>query len=233
MRRRIPRHAARKNSLGKFSKKINVVLIECVHLTFFENILLGRSHFQKVLTVALLKFFRCDIQFCFASFKIKVTKHQTQPPAMSVNDKEYPLNNFVIDNSDKSVQDILNKLCLLAKLQPGEKVDVTNISLQQSSWLTSLWRTISGGEQSRERTLRFIQSITDDALMIIEKCLSSCSDVHNLLGVETLKKLDSAICGINNLYETYKDDRYFTAKLETQLLLLKVKIENIKLRYNK
>jgi hypothetical protein len=152
---------------------------------------------------------------------------------MSVNDKEYPLNNFVIDNSDKSVQDILNKLCLLAKLQPGEKVDVTNISLQQSSWLTSLWRTISGGEQSRERTLRFIQSITDDALMIIEKCLSSCSDVHNLLGVETLKKLDSAICGINNLYETYKDDRYFTAKLETQLLLLKVKIENIKLRYNK
>lgn len=141
----------------------------------------------------------------------------TQPP-------QSPLHNFVVDSADKSVQTILNKLCLLSKLQEGEKIDVTTMCLQDDTWWTRLLRTIGGGEQNRNSTLEFIKRLTDDALDVIERCFASPQQIHIKLGEEILRKLTDAIKGINNLYVTYKDDRYFISRLETQLLILNVKI---------
>jgi uncharacterized FAD-dependent dehydrogenase len=141
------------------------------------------------------------------------------------------LHNFTVDSGDKTVQQVLNRLCLLSKLEAGEKIDITSMSLQQDTWFTRILRTLSGGEQSRARTLDFIKRTTDDALELAERCMMSTVNVHNSLGATILQKLDDAIVGIQKLNDTYASDRYFISALETQLLILKVKIDDLKKKF--
>lgn len=140
------------------------------------------------------------------------------------------LRNFVIDGSDKSVQDIVSKLCFLAKIQKDEKVDVSHLSLQLDTWWTMFLRTVSR-EQSRERTLTFIREITDDALEMCARCLQSKENFHIKMGNAILNKLIESKEGICNLLHTYENDKMFIAKLETLILILDTKIEDLKCKY--
>jgi hypothetical protein len=141
------------------------------------------------------------------------------------------LRNFVIDGSDKSVQDIVSKLCFLAKIQKDEKVDVSHLALQHDTWWTMILRTISR-EQSRERTLVFIREVTDDALEFCSRCLQSRENFHIKIGNAILSKLTESKDGISNLlHGPYKDDKMFIAKLETLILILNTKVEDLKLKF--
>lgn len=140
---------------------------------------------------------------------------------------------YVIDKSDRSVQEILERLCFLAQIQEGDKIDITHLSLQEPGLWTSFIRTLSGGEQSRQRTLEFIKKLTDEALEVTEKCFSGTNTFHHKMGTALLNKLIESENGIRKLSITYNDDKFFASKIETILLILDAKIEELKRNYLK
>lgn len=147
------------------------------------------------------------------------------------------LTSFSLDSSDKSVQEILNRLCLLAKIQEGEKLDAHTLQLQSDSYWTRFVRTISTAcgldTQTRDATYSFVKTLTDDALCIIERCMQSTNELHNRMGQKVLEKLIESKKGIQMLHLTYSTDKKFIAKLETVVLILDTKIDNLTKLYIK
>ena len=138
--------------------------------------------------------------------------------------------NFVIDNSDKNVYDIVSKLLFLSKIKVGEKINTYDFCLEENNWWTTIKRTIFR-DQSREKSLEFIRSLIDSALETATKCFESPEEFHKNIGMFIVVNLDNSHTGINYLTETYNDDRMYVSKLETLLGILKEKTEVLKKRY--
>jgi len=144
----------------------------------------------------------------------------------------YQFHNFVIDQSDKNVDDILSKLLFLSKLKEGEKINTCDFCIEDNSWWTTLRRTIFR-DQSREKNLEFIRSLIDSALETAKKCFESNDELHRNIGNLIVDALEQSRTGIFNLTKTYEADRMFVSKLETLLGILKEKVDILKIKVNK
>ena len=140
--------------------------------------------------------------------------------------------NFVIDQSDKTVDDILSKLAFLSKLKEGEKINTYDFCVEDNSWWTAIRRTIFR-DQSREKTLKFIRDLIDSALDTATKCFESQDEFHKNIGDLIIETLEESRKGIATLIKTYEDDQMFVSRLETFLKILKEKIDIIKAKNNK
>lgn len=144
----------------------------------------------------------------------------------------YQFHNFVIDNSDKNVYDIVSKLLFLSKIKVGEKINTHEFCLEENTWWTTIKRTIFR-DQSRDKSLEFIRSLIDSALEITTKCFESSEELHKNIGLFIITTLENSHNGINNLAETYNEDRMFVSKIETLLGILKEKTDMLKKKYVK
>jgi hypothetical protein len=149
-------------------------------------------------------------------------KHVSQTPENHIQFK-----NFVIDNSDVTVYDIISKLLFLSKIKEGEKINTEDFYVEETSWFTTLRRTFFRN-QSRTKTLEFIKNLTDSALDIASKCSSSNVDLHRNIGNYIIDSLEQSKTGLLNLTKTYEDDRMFVSKMQTLIGILDEKINVFK-----
>lgn len=153
-------------------------------------------------------------------------KHILQTPENHIQFK-----NFVIDNSDVTVYDIISKLLFLSKIKEGEKINTEDFYVEETSWFTTLRRTFFRN-QSRSKTLEFIKNLTDSALDIASKCSSSNVDLHRNIGNYIIDSLEQSKTGLLNLTKTYEDDRMFVSKMQTLIGILDEKINVFKKNKN-
>ena len=98
----------------------------------------------------------------------------------------------------------LNDLTMIAKITPGMTLSDTTMTLvDHNSWSGSFWRRYSG--ENRQKTLDHISGILADAL-----------------GYEKFEEIEiltlQALEGVENLKETYKDDKEFVEKIDRLLV---------------
>ena len=137
------------------------------------------------------------------------------------------LRNLAIDSSDLNVQDTVSKLLLLAKIQPGEKLYVGDMSLKKDTYAEKLWRTYNRNVEDRNKSLDLIKSVTDGALTIALRCFTSRSSFDRHLGRMILESLEEAKKGITNLGQTYGSDKMFISRIEAFQRILDAKIKGI------
>ena len=135
--------------------------------------------------------------------------------------------NFVIDNCDVSVYDIISKLLFISKIKEGEKINTEDLYIEETTWFSALRRTFFRN-QSRSRTLDFVKNLTDTALDFASKCISSYVDFHRNIGNYIIESLEQSKVGLVNLTKTYEDDRMFVSKMQTLIGILDEKINVFK-----
>lgn len=137
------------------------------------------------------------------------------------------LENFVIDGSDRSVQDIISKLRFISKMQPGYVMDVSQLTLRKNTWSVRAQRAITSmisHDESRDATLEFIQSWTSKALELASRYLKSNEEFYRGLGTMILRCLKETITSLGALKETYDTDPMFVSRVEALEQTFKAKM---------
>jgi hypothetical protein len=135
---------------------------------------------------------------------------------------------LVIDGSQKSVKDIVSRLAFISKIDKDHKVDVSKMTLKENNMAARLNRHFFSNE-SREKTLNFIETTTGEALEIVARCINKDPFHDNIVDV-VMKALEESKKGMRELCanESYRDDHMFVANIETYISLLDVKMEYLK-----
>lgn len=147
---------------------------------------------------------------------------------------ESTLKSFVIDGSERSVQDIVSKLKFISKIKEDEVVDVTSLSLAEKGWATSAYRTyraiIARDNESRDDTLEFFRQVTEKAFDLAGKYLTSNDVFYQEIGTMIINALQESKVGISNHAKTYKKDRMHVSKIETFITTLDTKSADLRRR---
>lgn len=130
---------------------------------------------------------------------------------------------FLIDGSERAVQDILSKLDFISKIREGEKVDISSMSVCSNDWKTSLYRTLFARNESRKATLEWLRSIYADAFMLIDVCLGKSNEFYSTIASKIAESIMISKQGLISLRETYSTDRLFVSKIETLISTLEAK----------
>jgi len=136
---------------------------------------------------------------------------------------EGSMKSFVIDGSERSVQDIVSKLKFISKIKEGEKVDVQSLTLCESGLGTSLYRTFVARGESRENALEFIRSIILEGFNLASKYLKKPEKFLKDIGKMIIDALHESRAGLVNLTKTYQADRMYVSKVETLMSTLETK----------
>jgi hypothetical protein len=125
--------------------------------------------------------------------------------------------------SQKTILETLSKLRFLAKIRPGEKIDVPSLTMSEDTWRTRFYRTFFSG-QSRQSTYGFLAETFDVADALAKECKTSLNE-HSLSYFSMLlESMKAAREGCSNLLNTYNEDRMYVASLQTLLDTVDVKI---------
>ena len=143
------------------------------------------------------------------------------------------LKNHVIDDSNRSVQDIVSKLNFISKIKEGEILDVSRLTLMEQNWGTSTYRTIFARGESREKSLDFFQSVIDKAFNLSSRYLSSNDAFSREIGQLIFEAIQKSKTGLNNHIKTYKNDRMYTSKIETLISTLDTRSNDIQREFYK
>lgn len=144
-----------------------------------------------------------------------------------MNSKSNSLKNFVVDGSERSVQDIVSKLKFISKIREGEIVDVSNLSLSERNWKTSMYRTLFARKESRHMTLDFFRQVVGEAFDLATLYLRSEEQFFQNIGSMIISALQESKAGILNHAKTYSHDRMHVSKTETLLRTLDTKISDL------
>jgi len=133
------------------------------------------------------------------------------------------------------VKDIISKLLFIAKIQPGEKINVKEMFVRDNSsilqrFLRSMRNLTSEGAESKEATLSFIENTTDEALdLICTYKADTENEYKKTLAIILIKNLENSKRGIRNLFKTYEYDRIFVSRATAILQTLDARIKTHRL----
>ncbi len=136
-----------------------------------------------------------------------------------------------LKEDDSKVQEIISKMRFIGNLKPNQIMDVNTLSLSDSNWQTSLYRTminLPGIRESRDITYNFINTSINEAIYQASKYISSSDNFHIRTGLMVLASIDEAKNGIRNLTETYRNDTHYVSKINTLLETLENKLETLR-----
>lgn len=137
------------------------------------------------------------------------------------------MKSFVIDGSERSVQDTVSKLKFIGKIKEGEKLDVQSLTLCSESVGTSLYRTFLARNESRGNALEFIRGVVGEAFELATKYLRKKDHFFKDVGQMIIESLHESKSGLSNLAKTYEDDKMFVSKLETLMNTLETKTADL------
>jgi len=143
---------------------------------------------------------------------------------------------FIIDGSERSVQDVMSKLLFISKIQEGQIMNVYNHTLFEASWYTSIVRTIFTRDETRGKTLEFFRRTLQDAFNILETCIEDRSKSNELFDpmiVKLIHSIEESMKGIGNHGKTYSTDTMHISMVEALLHTMIMKLTFIKNKVRK
>lgn len=146
----------------------------------------------------------------------------------------YPIIKFlysnVYGNSKKSsmetTHEVITRLKFIGLIKKGEKVNVKNLSVNQTSLFTSFWRMFM--QENRETTLDFLTSTVNRAFEIIQLCVTSQKQIDKTVCMNLIEDLIKSSIGLVNLQTTYSEDRLFWCHIQTLIQSIDVKLKDLK-----
>jgi hypothetical protein len=136
-----------------------------------------------------------------------------------------------ISSSAKNIKleennEIISNLKFIGKIKTGEQINIDSLSICSRNMFSGFYRSLYG--ESRDKTFNFFSLIIKRAFEKVQAFISSERMPDKMLCIQILKNLQLSIIGLNNLKETYKDDRSFVCDLETLIENIESKLEEIK-----
>lgn len=154
---------------------------------------------------------------------------------MDIQDEKLIFQPFTIDGNIVNAHDIISKLKFISKIEVGEKISsgksVSSPTIISDTRWYNFLRTFGYNGGSKKDTLQFIKNTTDSALEIAKKCFASHDPFHNRIAHLIIESLKEADVGIQNIINTYSDQRWFVSEVETFRQILEAKINAIVLSF--
>lgn len=135
--------------------------------------------------------------------------------------------NFVVDGSEKHVQDILSKLKFISKIKVGDIVDTKSLSLMDSGWITSLYRTFIARGDGREATFQLFQCVLTNALDIGERYAVSPDQMFRDVGATLVDTIKESMHGMGNHAQTYEKDVMYVSRVETLIKTTNIRLDDM------
>lgn len=123
-------------------------------------------------------------------------------------------------------QEIISQLKFVSRIQPGELLNVKEMTITKHNWFSAIYRRIFG--ESRIETFNFINSVIERSFEIIQVYISSVSTEEKLLCAQLLHDMIICVNGLEHLQETYKDDRNFHCQMECLIEKIRARLTTIK-----
>lgn len=120
-------------------------------------------------------------------------------------------------------RELLSKLKFLSKIQPSEKVSLRDMKMYPDDMITTLLRTVFR-DNSRAKTLTFIQDTIDKAFEVINNYRKSDKPSDIIMVKNIIEDIRNSKLGLNNLKETYTDDRKFCCDIDIILECIDAKL---------
>lgn len=148
--------------------------------------------------------------------------------------QSYPIIKFIYSNfyedskkpTMETTHEVITRLKFIGLLKKGEKINVKNLSVQQTNMINSLIRMFY--KESRETTLDFLTSTINRAFEIIQLDLSSPKKGEKILSKNLSEDLEKSLVGLSNLQHTYTEDRLFWCHIQTLIEAVVVKLRDLR-----
>jgi len=145
----------------------------------------------------------------------------------------YAIKLFLSNNSKHSLEEKnrenITKLKFIGTFQPGEKVDVRNLRIENTSIVTPIKRMFFG--ESRDTTYSFLNNTIDRTFEIISANCNSERLSEKLLCKNIINDLIKSVAGLKNIQKTYEDDKLFHCNIETIIESIQSKLSELKLKH--
>lgn len=141
--------------------------------------------------------------------------------------QEEAVKEFVLDGSNRSVQDIVSKLKFISKFEQTQWMDVTKLQLYEKNWYNRVYRTIFTRAECRDATLEFVRVVFAEAFDLAAKHNSSVAPFRRSIAKMIVEALKEAKNGVENLKIAYEDDKMFVSRLDTLTTILDHKIKEL------
>lgn len=115
---------------------------------------------------------------------------------------------------------ILSGLKFLSKLKKGEKIMVKTMTIQQSDFMSSVYRSFTG--ETRQDTFDFVFELWSEAVKLILS--ETTSDEYKKI---LLCDLQESRKGTHSLLSTYETDRHFCSKLESLISTVEIQVRSV------
>ena len=123
--------------------------------------------------------------------------------------------------------EIISNLKFIGKIKAGEQINIDTLSICSRNLFSGVYRSIYG--ESRDKTFHFFSLTIKRAFEKIQAYMNSDRISDKMLCKNLIHNLYYSIEGLNNLKETYKDDRGFLCDLETLVENIQLRLEELKL----
>jgi hypothetical protein len=123
--------------------------------------------------------------------------------------------------------EIISNLKFIGKIKAGEQINIDSLSICSRNIFSGIYRSLHG--ESRDRTFHYFSLIIKRAFEKIQAYISSERLSDKMLSAQLINNLCLSVDGLNNLKETYNEDRSFICDLETLIENIQSRLEELKL----
>lgn len=110
-------------------------------------------------------------------------------------------------------KDVIKKLKFIARIESGERINVSTVSTTSHNLFSSLYRSIF--KESRSKTFQFLNEVIDRSFELIVLYQESTKISDRITCSQILEDLVNSVTGLRNLQVTYADDRNFYCDIDT------------------
>ena len=126
-------------------------------------------------------------------------------------------------------REIITKLKFIGTFQPGEKIDVNNLRIEDKTLFTPLKRLFFG--EGRDKTFNFLSLTIERSIEIIQNYVLSDRISERIYCSNLINDLFKAVVGLKNIQETYREDKMFVCNIDILIENVDAKLTEIKERY--
>ena len=131
------------------------------------------------------------------------------------------------NNKLEENNEIISNLKFIGKIKAGEQINIDSLSICSRNMFSGVYRSIYG--ESRDKTFHFFSLTIKRAFEKIQAYINSDRISDKMLCKNLIQNLYYSIEGLNNLKETYNDDRGFVCDLETLIENIQLRLEELKM----
>ena len=131
---------------------------------------------------------------------------------------------------EDSNHETITRLKFLSKIRKGEKINVSDGSLQPDSYFTSLSRSVLNTD-NRQNTLTYIQNSINSGFQLFTTYIRSEKTSEKKLASQIINDIEESKNGIRNLKNTYQDDIMFCCSIDTYIQTIDAKIDEFREKY--